>query len=971
MAKTSAALDGTALLTTFGSTSSIQTTIPASMLGSAQLHLMTVMNPAPGGGSSANVGPWASTGPMIAARAGQTQTLLQNGRVLVTGGGLISGLAYGFLSSAEIFDQATGKFSATGSMSSPRIFHTATLLKNGKVLIAGGTASAPSGDPYLGGLATAELYDPTTGTFSPTGNMTTARSFHTATLLSDGTVLLAGGVDSQSYILDSAEIYDPNSGTFTATGAMTGYRFVQTATLLANGKVLIAGGEDEPVNSIVDLNSAELYDPITRTFSKTGSLVMGRETASAVALNNGTVLLAGGYQYPIGMLQEAEIYDPTKATFTQTGSMGTPRSAFAAALLNNGTVLVSGGSDGSTAQSSAEVYDPTTGEFTPTWTMSSARYYHVATTLADGSVLVTGGDNNLGFSTPLASAEVYPPLSSSSMSIEAQFVVNNPVPTITGLSASTEAAGTGLSVSGTNFESDSEVLLNGLAASTSPDSSSPHTKIWVYPNYAGDYTVAVHNPSPGGGTSNTASLTVHMSVQAWPLHALWNPGSSNPFTATVLGANDTSVTWTVQEGATGGSIDSTGMYTAPTTVGTYQIVATSNADPTQSSVVPVQIGSGSGQMTSSGAQVISDRQKDSAVLLQSGKVLIAGGVVPGMYLNSAELYDPSTGLFSATGSMQTARDLFSSTLLNDGTVLVAGGAGSSGVLSSAEIYDPASGTFSTTGNMIYASLYHTGTLLNNGQVLIVGGADPQIYDPSTKSFKVTGKMMTSRSVCMTALLPNGKVLILGGLDSTGNPLGSAELYDPTTGIFSPTGSMNVPRYDAYPFHNEAVRLANGKVLVVGGLTSLNSAELYDPSTGLFSFTASPPAYPDWYGFQLTALKNGTALLSGASSLAGGPINPCNLFSPTQIFDPTSNMFYAGPQAVYEDPTYGLATLLSNGDVLITNAHSLTNCSATFGLSVLYVPPSVNPFGSNQSGILASQSTRSQGNSNALNHIIHQ
>ena len=184
-----------------------------------------------------------------------------------------------------------GMFVPTGGMSSARSNHTATLLSNGKVLIAGGYNCCTATT-----LASAELYDPAAGTFTPTGSMNIGRNNHTATLLNNGKVLVAGGSDNNGLIQAGAELYDPATGTFTATGSMSTVRSNHTATLLNNGKVLIAGGEN--CCNFGVLTSEELYDSSTGTFSSTGSLQpftnSSRILHTATLLNNGKVLVAGG-----------------------------------------------------------------------------------------------------------------------------------------------------------------------------------------------------------------------------------------------------------------------------------------------------------------------------------------------------------------------------------------------------------------------------------------------------------------------------------------------------------------------------------------------------------------------------------------------------------------------------------------------------------------------------------------------------
>ncbi|MDM0109063.1 kelch repeat-containing protein [Variovorax sp. J22R24] len=317
-------------------------------------------------------GTWLPTASMGQARTNHTASLLADGTVLVAGGYDDSDT----LATAEFYAPSTGLWSITNPMSESRFFHTATVLSDGRVLAAGGE--------YSGGYrATAELYDPATLKWAPTGSMSTARSGHTATLLPNGKVLIAGGYDGA--YLDTAELYDPATGLWTAASPMNTARSVHTASLLSNGKVLVAGGFGGTA-----LAAAELYDPVTGLWTATAPLMTARLTHSATVLPDARVLVAGGFGGGVS-LASAELYDPAAGLWTPTGSMTTPRTAETATLLPAGKVMVAGGYNGNTVLATTELYDPASGLWAATGSLAGARYFHTATLLPGGNVLATGG----------------------------------------------------------------------------------------------------------------------------------------------------------------------------------------------------------------------------------------------------------------------------------------------------------------------------------------------------------------------------------------------------------------------------------------------------------------------------------------------------------------------------------------------------------------------------------------------------
>jgi hypothetical protein len=337
-----------------------------------------------------------ATGSMSTVRTSYTATFV--GKVLVAGG-WVPGM--GPVATTELFDPATETFSATGSMGTARYGHTATMLPDGRVLVTGGTDSNVE-------FATAELYDPTSGTFSPiTAKMGNPRAYHTATALTGGKILFTGGMDSSGNNLTSAEIFDPAALTFAPTGSMGTARSAYTATLLSDGKVLVAGGFG---NNGASLATAELFDPLTGTFSPTGNMTTARaqHTTTMYAYYGGhSVLLAGGTDVNGNPLDTAEGFDEANGTFVlRTERMITARTRHTAIRLSSGPILFMGG-DGIAGNQPLELSSAETGgvgSFFATGSMGIARASQTATWLGNDSVLVIGGYTEQGYT---ATSEVY------------------------------------------------------------------------------------------------------------------------------------------------------------------------------------------------------------------------------------------------------------------------------------------------------------------------------------------------------------------------------------------------------------------------------------------------------------------------------------------------------------------------------------------------------------------------------------
>jgi hypothetical protein len=346
-------------------------------------------------------GAFAPTGDMTIERRGHTATLLTNGKVLVAGGSAIQ-VGWPVWDSAELYDPLTGTFALTGRMTTPRSGHTAALLPDGRVLIAGGFASGGNGSPTAF-LPSAELYDPSTGTFTAIGAMTRPRAGHTATLLNTGRVLITGGTSSYQLRgeISAAELYDPLTGTFTATGSMAAGRVGHVAVLLPNGRVFIEGG-----GSCDAQPNPELYDPVSGRFTLTGPSSYPPELSavSASLLPNGNVLAI--LNVGCDMIAGAEIYDLASGTFAASAGTTIPTGGNTATLLPEGRVLIAGMDY--FPGGSAELYDPGAGGFTTVdGTLPQRESGHTATLLPDGSVLLAGGWICCGFS--VSTAAIYHP----------------------------------------------------------------------------------------------------------------------------------------------------------------------------------------------------------------------------------------------------------------------------------------------------------------------------------------------------------------------------------------------------------------------------------------------------------------------------------------------------------------------------------------------------------------------------------
>ena len=1024
------------------------------------------------------------TGSLNAARAWHTATLLNNGTVLIAGGcsGCPPGSNGTSLANAEIYNPASGVFTATGNMTSAREYHTATLLNNGLVLMAGGLASGAS-------LNTAEVYNPAEGTFTATGSLNNARYWQAATLLKDGTVLVTGGqMDSQTLASPAAEIYNTSMGVFTLTAnTMNAARSQHTATLLNGGQVLIAGGN----GSAGPVAAAELYDPVAGTFTVTGSLFTPRYGQPATLMNNGRVLLAGGLDVNGNSLASAELFDSTKGGFISTGGLHATRFGNTSLLLSNGMIFNAGGItmtagnfSGVTYNASAEQYQPAafappglvsiavtpaipalpqgdtqpfvaTGTFSDSstqtlagviWSSSkttvaavsndvtnpgaayatatgSATISACAGTLCGSaaltvgppalvSIVVTPASGSVAAGSPLQFTAMGTYTDGSTQNLTASATWSSSMPNVAtinsaGLATSLIAGGTTIQAASGSVEGSTSLTVNPPAlVSIAVTPAAPSIALGLSQQFAatGTYTdgstqnltasvtwasaaKAVATISSAGlaasvkqgsatitaslsGVQGTANLGVTApvitSISVTPAAPSIASGLSQQFTATGSFTDGSkknvtsSAVWTSSVTAIA-SINNAGLATSLTPGGTTiqaaigSIYGSSSLTVTPPTLVSIAItpatpsipmgmtqqftatgtytDSSTQDMTTSvtwnssltGVASVNTTGLASAAGIGSTSIQAASGAV-----NSSTTLTVTAG-FVVTGSLNIPRFAHTATMLNNGLILIAGGIGSDGnSLASAELYNPITAVSTPTGNLNTPRASHTATLLDNGTVLIAGGcsgcppgangtslADAEIYDPATGMFTPTGSMTTPREYHTATLLNNGLVLITGGLAS-GASLNSAEVYSPAAGTFTATGSLNNARY-----WQAATLLNDGTVLITGGQMDGQTwappaAEIYNASTGVFTLTANNMISARSQ-HTATLLNGGMVLLAGGNG-AAGPIGAAELYDPVAgTFTVTGSLItprYAQP-----------ATLMSNGIVLLAggldgNANSL-------------------------------------------------
>jgi len=633
---------------------------------------------------------WAFTGSMNQGRRGHVSVSLPDGRVMVIGGGsdaYFYSASYSPISTCEVYDPSTGVWSPAAPMAHARFHPTATLLRNGTVLVVGG-------EDYWN--ADAECYDPATDRWTVVASLQFGRQHHSATLLADGRVLVAGGT-YQGLQTASCELYDPATDTWSLSAQLARARLTHVAALLPNGRVLVAGGQTSE-SSYSTMDSCECFDPVTGTWSPTGSLLANDPYPRLAGLADGSVVMMGE--------RVLERYDPARGEWTLIGHLSDDRSMGSLAVLGDGNLMAMGGAG---MASAAEFCDPATGILQRAGSMRANRWNSPAFPLGNGKILLTGGSGALPDGTSL-DCELYDPTADAWEP--------------TGAMAQRR-----LDFSGVVLP-DGTVLAAGGFGPYSFSSAGP--------------LISAERFDPATGSWRDAGEMT-----------IWREGGQGVLLhdgRMMVAGNEVVPYGVIVPGWTDNSPSFGDIY-----------------NPTQNS-------------WSATKAMAHRRSSHQTVLLPNGKVLVIGGRASNNGVayeqSSAEIYDPVVDGWSPTGSMAQARCAFTATVLANGKVLVVGGATFSiptwTVFATAELYDPATGLWTPTGAMAQARNSHTAILLPDGRVLVAGGwtfsnnfwSDPfdsaEIYDPTTGRWSPAGSMPVPMLAPALTPLGNGTWLLPGG-----------------------------------------------------------------------------------------------------------------------------------------------------------------------------------------------------------------
>jgi N-acetylneuraminic acid mutarotase len=954
-------------------------------------------------------------------RAAHTATLLTTGDLLLAGGVNQAGTT---LATSEIFAASIGQsIVATGGMGIARASHTATLMSNGCVLAAGGNSAASDAVAPVA-ENTARIYNPATSAWTATsGNMGAARYNHTATLLNDGRVLICGGQNAAGTALtgaNSCEFYTPTSctaGSFSAAPNILQGRYNHTAVLLKDGKVWLAGGRNPAIAATGGyLVTTERFDPGSNAFQSASPMIEARSHHTATLMGDGKALVIGGYNARDvlankGITESAEIYDPISNSVTPAATMRTRRHSHSALLSANGEVTVFGGLGNITTTyltgselnltgntfgtGSALVTDLTGGVVLPTATINAASTGRIDLDfLLNKPVFGQISDGEIWLSSPSVmtswGAVRFLPASQTNPAVglrinlagaEVGCRVSADGGTVNGncgniqMTAAAQAALSQMQGQAIFYPREAVATTAGNATGGSLtfvpatiDSTTTSGVLTAASNLVADITIPMDtklfNSAINSGTLTMTAGTI-LRTGIFTV-TLTGASVANIVGSPVIG--DGEITFSATFNNLVGDIeytDTTGTLTSPAALAVADEVSltvdmnytTNGADLEGETfivdaatvvirkMVYADAETYNPQANSwllappPGASTADQRYGHTATLLPNDdKVFIGGracnGATCATQVASANL---GTQLLSAednfdetVGVAAQKRAFHTSTLLPGGDILVAGGTNGPSILSHAEIFTPGGDLFTpVNGGMRYVRDLHTATLLPNGRVLVAGGFTTnaastgstntaEIYYPDTKRFIETTPMISSRSNHSAIMLPDGKVFVAGGFGTGDVITGASEIYISTQGRWVAAATM--PAGCERAIH-ATVQLRDGRILLIGGVNSsgpLSTVARYDPTLNSWD-CGSVAAIGNGTPGGPYALRSHTAtlLFDGRVLVAGGN-DGLGEANRSFIYDPAGNAWAETDALPLLEPRFNhTANALPNGTVMIS------------------------------------------------------
>ncbi len=745
------------------------------------------------------------------ARGDHTATVVANS-ILIAGG---VGALNATLQSVELYDPigsgGNGTTAAKTDLGTARTQHSATLLTGNRVLFTGGAGAA---------RRSVELYNPTGGgSTTAKANLAADHAAHTATLLGNRQILIVGGFDNGNTATSTVECYGPVEEWLPVANMPTA-RANHSETLLPalGNKVLVMGGIEAAPGTAT--NSTQIYALGFDAWAAAPNLGSVRDYHTATQLLNGKILVVGGIDGTGNPSNAASIYDPTTKTWLPAANLNTARAKHVALRLDNGNVLVIGGVDATPAPlTSVELYDIATNTWQVKQALNIARYDHTATLLRDTNILVTGGID--GTTNPTASVERYD-------------VGANTWTALTNLG--TARAGH----TATLMEVGSTQVIGRVLIVGGRDNGGTSLR-----------SVELYNPKAAGSTQARGNLNTARAYHTatWLKHSdlvlvTGGVNAGNPITSVEMYNASKSGTWS----------NRTALNTA--------------------------------------------RRNHSVIQIGGDRLVVVGGLNgAGNGINNVEIHDAIANTSTNVTTLATARGRHVAALLPGDEVLVVGGIDNGGNrTASAEIFDSGSrDKLITSGNLQIKRSHHTLTLLANGSVLAIGGRDEQgqptnsveLFQPATGSWTQKTPLGTARAEHTATLLGDGTILIVGGTGAGNNPLQSVERYDPagSAGAGSATAKTNLGTARR---QHTATLLGDGTILIAGGTgagnAELQSVERYDPAGNAGNGTTAAKTNLG------TARRRHTATLVGTAVwLIGGIGAGATALQSVECYDPAGNV----------------------------------------------------------------------------------